>query len=533
MNIKKNNGKLNATKIVLGLFFVATVFLPLSKMFLFITQDNAMKVLSSTQFKTALFNTLKTSLTASILSLTLAMVLSWCITRTNIKHKKSLVLLLTLPMFIPSISHGMGIVILLGKNGILNNLFQLNINIYGFWGIVLGSILYSFPVSLLMFNDTLAHEDYTSYEAATMLGFSSWDKFKKITFPYLRKPLIGIFFANFTLIVTDYGVPLIVGGKTTTLPVLMYKEVIGLLDFSKGAVIGSVLLVPAFIAFLFDVLNKDKGNLSFTIKQFDIKENKTRDTISKVLASIVIFCISLPLFAFVFLAFTSSYPYNTSFTFKNVLDTMNMGGGKYLFNSLLISVFVSLLGTILAYGTAYFTTRIPTKSSKVLHFISIATLAIPGLVLGLSYSLFFQRSVIYGTLVILILVNMVHFFASPYLMIYNSLGKLNSNLEDVGATLGISRLKIIKDVLIPQTKDTVAEMVAYFFVNSMVTISAVSFLATVNNKPLSIMINQFEGNMMIEASAFVSLIIFGVNIVMKIGVELFKKRKDRKKQHAY
>ena len=59
--------------------------------------------------------------------------------------------------------------------------------------------------------------------------------------------------------VTDYGVPLMVGGKTTTLPVLMYQEVIGLLNYDTGVAIGFVLLIPAIVAFLIDVLNADKG----------------------------------------------------------------------------------------------------------------------------------------------------------------------------------------------------------------------------------------------------------------------------------
>lgn len=63
----------------------------------------------------------------------------------------------------------------------------------------------------------------------------------------------------------------------------------------------------------------------------------------------------------------------------------------------------------------------------------------------------------------MILVNIVHFFASPYLMIYNSLGKLNLNLEDVGLTLGIGRGRLILDVIIPQSVQTLVEMFTYFF----------------------------------------------------------------------
>lgn len=115
----------------------------------------------------------------------------------------------------------------------------------------------------------------------------------------------------------------------------------------------------------------------------------------------------------------------------------------------------------------------------------------------------------------MILVNIVHFFASPYLMIYNSLGKLNLNLEDVGLTLGIGRGHLILDVIIPQSVQTLVEMFTYFFVNSMIMISAVSFVSTTLTKSLSLMITQFQQQMLLEASAFVSLLILVVNIIMK------------------
>ena len=64
---------------------------------------------------------------------------------------------------------------------------------------------------------------------------------------------------------------------------------------------------------------------------------------------------------------------------------------------------------------------------------------------------------------------------------------------------------------------------SYFFVNCMMTISAVSFLANVNTKPLALMITQFEGQMQLECAAFVSLIILLVNVVMKFVVYFTKK----------
>ena len=128
----------------------------------------------------------------------------------------------------------------------------------------------------------------------------------------------------------------------------------------------------------------------------------------------------------------------------------------------------------------------------------------------------------------LVLVNTMHFFASPYLLAYNAMAKINPNFEAVSKTLGIKRWRLIKDVFVPQTTGTIAEMFSYFFVNSMITISAVSFLSSTRNMPVSLLIPQFEGQMLLECSAFVSLLILAVNIVIKILIYLAKQRVQKK-----
>ena len=164
------------------------------------------------------------------------------------------------------------------------------------------------------------------------------------------------------------------------------------------------------------------------------------------------------------------------------------------------------------------------KASKFLHLSAITSAAIPGVVLGLSYVLVFKGSVIYGTIIILVMINIIHFIASPYLMIYNSLSKLNENLENVGHILGLSRGKMIKDVFIPQCKGTLLEMFAYFAVNCMMTISAVSFLATTSNKPIALMINQFEAQRQLECAAIVSIMILLVNLLVKSLIHIAKSK---------
>ena len=221
-----------------------------------------------------------------------------------------------------------------------------------------------------------------------------------------------------------------------------------------------------------------------------------------------------------------------SFTLENVINTLNRGGSNYLTNSLLIALLTALLGTLLSYITAYLTARMKTLTSRFIHLLVLTFMAIPGIVLGLSYVISFSSTALYGTLAILIMVNVSHFLSSPYLMRYNTFGKMNENLEAVGATLGIGRLRMLRDVFVPQSLGTIVEMFSYLFVNSMMTISAVAFLANTSTKPISLMINQFEAQMQYECAAVVSLMILLANVLVKIAVGTVKSLYARKRHHA-
>ena len=115
-------------------------------------------------------------------------------------------------------------------------------------------------------------------------------------------------------------------------------------------------------------------------------------------------------------------------------------------------------------------------------------------------------------------------------MAYNSLSKFNPNLEDVAHTLGISKMKMLVSVYIPSTTYTIVEMYSYFFVNAMITISAVSFLVNFRTMPMSLLIPQLESQSFIEGTALVSLFILVLNLAEK-GISFFVK-KSIEKQNA-
>lgn len=520
--------RFNYISIILFVFFFVSVIYPLFKVITNVDFSTFASLVSSSSFKEALSNSLIVTSIATIISIVISYILAYTIARTNIRRKAFLTVLLTLPMLIPSISHGLGLINLFGQNGIITNLLNKNFNIMGFNGILIGSVLYSFPVSFLMVVDAFNYVDNSMYEVSEVLGLSSFQTFKKVTFYYLKKPLLSVIFAVFTLIFTDYGVPLSVGGRYTTLPLFLYREVIGLLDFSKGTLIGLFLLVPAIISFVIDIIIKDNSNNNFVNKPYVIKERKIIHSILKAFVYLIILFLFLLFGSFLYLSFVEKYPYNTSFSLNHIKYVLERGVVDVLFNSLIIAVLTSIIGTIIAYTSAYIINRMNIKYSKILHLIINITLAIPGIVLGLAFMITFKNTFIYRTFIILVLVNIIHFISSPYLLAYNALSKVNKNYEIIGMTCGVSRFRIIKDVIIPNSINTILEMISYFFVNSMVTISAVSFLYSIDTMPLSLLINQYEGQMMYEEAAIVSLIILIFNLFIKCIVYLIKRYRHNK-----
>ena len=481
------------------------------------------KLIESTQFITALKNSLLVTSISTVISLTIAYVLAFTLNRTNIKHKDILAVLFTLPMLIPSVSHGIGFINLFGTNGLICDL-----DIFGIRGIIMGSVMYSFSTAFLMFNDVYKYIDNSLYENAKVLGLSKFETFKKVTFPHMSKSFLPALFAVFTLVFTDYGVPLAIGGNFTTLPVYLYKQVIGLLDFSSGTVIGIFLLLPAFISFVLDLFKKDHELNDNVVNQYKIEENKTRDIICKVLSYSIILIMTVILGSFVYMSFMNKFPSDKSLSLNHFIYLFNNDIFKYLLNALIIALFTSLLGTCIAYLAAFVSSRSEGKLKRLVHVLSIVSMSIPGIVLGLSYVLSFKGTFIYNTFVIIILCNTIHFSSSPYMMAYNALNKINKTYEDLGITYSITPIKIMFNVLIPVTRNTILEMWSYMFVNSMMTISAVAFLYTSSTMPLQLLINRYENSLMMEETAIISLIILLINLTIKLIVYLVQRKTNIK-----
>lgn len=470
-------------------------------------------------FWDAVKNSLTYTSVSAIITTFLALLSAYLLETSTLRKKSLYVIALTLGMLVPTISVGLGLRILFGTNGFIDLLLGVEIEVRGFAGLILGSVMTSFPATFLILYDALHYEDKGPYDAANIMGISRFSTFFRLTVPYLKIALISAFFASFTLIFADYGMPMEIAGKVKTLPMYLYEQFMSSFQYGRGSIAGFVLLVPSLISFVFDLIFKDQSSEK---QNRMIGAEKGFNRASAVIIIILCILLFIPQFAFITLSFTKSFPNDLSFTFTHIANifsnTYGVGLTAYIFNSLRLSFLTALIGTCFAYLLGYMSVRKAGRLGKAVDLLALSTIAIPGLVLGIGFIFLFKgtNGYFYGTVFILVVVNIFHFLGSPYLLAKNCLNKINSEYEVIGETLGISKGGIITKVLIPSSVSTLVEMFSYFFLNSMITISAVAFLCTYDNQPLSILITTYEKNSNYEMQSVISLIILFLNIVARV-----------------
>ena len=148
-------------------------------------------------------------------------------------------------------------------------------------------------------------------------------------------------------------------------------------------------------------------------------------------------------------------------------------------NSLFVAIMTAVVGSLVAYGAALITARskLTAKTKNVVEGIALVTNTVPGMVIGIGFMLMFSGTSLQNTFLLIIVCNVVHYFSTPYLMMKNSLQKMNGSWETTAMLMGDSWLKTIFRVVTPNALPTILEVFSYYFVNAMVTVSAVIFIA--------------------------------------------------------
>lgn len=528
----------------------------------FIGLGNFKEYFSNKNLLISLKNTFTISAASSIISLLLAFIYAYGIQRTTIKYKNIFKYIALMPLFAPTMMHGISLVYLFGRKGAVTTGFfdkfpqlAFDINLYGATGIIIAEVLYIFPQIFLVLNIALSSTDYRLYEAADMLGTSNFRKFFTITIPNMKYGMISSFIIAFILSFTDFGAPKVVGGNYSVLATDVYIKVVGQNNMAMGAVVSIILLIPSVIAFFIDQKIQKKQGVVLNAKSivYRAKKNKIRDAFFYIYTILICFFI-LSIFITIFVsAFSKLWPYNLSFSLNNFkFYDYNGGIGIFFKNSFILAILSGIFGTFMTFMSAYLIEKKENKTlkDKIIYFLSLVPLALPGMVIGISFIFFFNKSYftipflninimnpfnsIYKTIWIMVLANVIHFYSISFLTANTALKKLDKEFERVSLSMGIPWYKTFFNVTFPMCLESILEIFFYYFVNSMVTISALVFLYTSNLSLLSIAVINLDDTGEIAKASAMSIIILLTNVIIKIIYQIIlnflQKRKNKIKK---
>jgi iron(III) transport system permease protein len=490
-----------------------------------------------TYFSTpALFRSIKNSLFISILStvitVSLAFGFAYALNRSMMRFKGVFRIIAMIPILVPSLLPGIALVYLFGNQGMIKGLL-FGYEIYGPIGIVMGSIFFTFPHALIIITTALAIADARLYEAAISLRASAWKTFWTVTIPGARYGLLSASFVVFNLVITDFGLPKVIGGQYNMLAVDIYKQVIGQQNFEMGAVVSVVLLIPAMMAFAIDryVQKKQVAQLSSRSVPYEPKPNRKFDTICLSYCSVVALFILGLIIICQFAALVKLWPYNLSLGLGNYnFNVMDGGGWASYGNSIQLALLTAFVGTIVVFSGAYMVEKIngflPVRSG--FQFLAMMPMAIPGMVLGLAYIFFFNDPAnplnpIYGTMTILVVCTVTHFYTVSHLTAVTALKQMDREFEAVAASLKQPFYKLLAKVTVPVCMPSILDISIYLFVNAMTTVSAVIFLYSPDTALASVAVMNMDDAGDVAPAAAMGMMIFYTNVAARL-IHLFVTR---------
>ncbi len=500
--------------------------------------DHFSTMLNERNFATAFGNSITIASVSAFISTILAFILAYTIHYTNLngKLKKAIQVLALAPMFLPTITYGFAIIYSLGKQGFLTKNLGINIDIYGFNGLLIGYLIYTLPIAFLLIFNAMKYIDKKFMIVSKVMGDNDFKTFIQT----LIRPLLGTMAASFVqcffLCFTDYGIPASVGGQYQVIATVLYEQMMGSIpDFNRGAVVAIMMLLPSIISIAL-LCYLQKYNVRYNkISQIELKVNRLRDAFWGALSTIILVMV-LSMFIVIFLMpFIQEWPYRMAFTTEHITSILSDSAiiDVYL-NSLFVSALTAVIGLFVSYGAALITARssLAGSSKFTVNSIALITNTIPGMVIGIAYLMLFSGSTLQNTFALIIICNVVHFFSTPYLMLKSSLEKLNKSWENTALLMGDSWFKTLRRIITPNIKTTILEVLGYYFVNAMVTISAVIFIAGAQTMVITAKIKELQYFGKFNEIFVLSILILLTNLIVKglLGL-MAKKRVTVKKEN--
>jgi iron(III) transport system permease protein len=421
--------------------------------------------------------------------------------RSNSRLRVVLRILAPLPIITPPFVVGLGLILLFGRAGLVNQFMEWAFGIepgrwfYGFFGVALAQLFAFTPIAFMIVRGVVQGISPSLEEASQTLRAGRSATFWRVTFPLMLPGLANAFLVGFIESIADFGNPSVVGGQFSVLSTEIFFAIVGAqLDQGRAAALAWILTL-----FALGVFALQRGVLGK--KQFTTVSGKgdsgmpmqlptgVRRVALSVAAPWLLFTLIVYVFAFSG-GFVQTWGRNNSFTldhFRTAFGVTLDGGLQWTglaWSSLFTTVELAAIAAPLTAGLglliAWLLARTQFKGQGAFEFSALMAFAIPGTVLGVSYILAFNGPPfeLTGTGIIIVLCFVFRNLPVSVRAGSAAFRQLDRSLDEASMMLRASTVRTLTSVVLPLLKPALAASLIYSFVRSMTTVSAVIFLVT-------------------------------------------------------
>jgi iron(III) transport system permease protein len=476
-----------------------------------------------------------TATAATLLGLCFALI----VTRTSFPARRALRLLTVLPIITPPFVIGLGLILIFGRSGVVNQLadslfgLQLGRWIYGFNGVWLAQVFSFTPTAFLVLIGVVEGISPAMEEASSTLRASRMRTFRAVSLPLMLPGIANAWLVVFIESLADFGNPIVLGGSFGVLSTEIFFAVVGAQqDFGRAAVLAGIALCAFIIQ---RVVIGGRSYVSLTGKgdvglptplPAPVRRLAYAIALPWALLTITVYTMALA-GGFVQVWGRDWTPTLSHFKRAFALEwsasgALILSGGAWhsLFTTIKLAAIAAPITAALGLLAAWVLSRQRFFGRTALEFALMLTFAVPGTVIGVAYILTYNLPPLEITGTAMILVACFVFRNLPVGVRSGvaAMSQLDKSLDEAAVTLRASTFRSLRTVVLPLLKPAIVTALVYAFVRAMTTVSAVIFLVSAQYEMATVfiinrVINGDYGLAIAYSSALIVLMMAAIGLI--------------------
>ena len=552
-----------AVALSLALFLVVFLVVPVVKVIYVAFQDpntgaltliNFVDFFNTSLFQESFFNSFYVASMSVVLASVFALPLAYFTTRFNFGGSILIQTLGVIPLIMPPFVGAVAMVLLFGQNGSINLLLDEYLGftipfMEGLNGVIFVESVHYFPFILINLSAALNNIDRSMEEAAQNLGASRGRLFRRIVFPLAMPGYVAGASLVFLKVFDDLGTPLLLNINNMLAPQAYLRiSSIGIND-PMGYVISVILVAFSLLALWTSFLalrGKDYATVQKGgggLMKRDLAGWEKAGCYAVVI--LILLLVLSPHIALTLLSFGTVWsfsPLPDAYTTQHYVDVVSTSSG-YITNTLLYAGLAAGIDVVFGTAIAYVVWRTGLPGRKLLDYMAMGAVAIPGVVLGIGYlRTFYQFDVPFidkplaSWWVIIVIALAIRRLPYALRACVAALQQVSVMLEEAAENLGATKSRTVRRIVVPLMMGGIVAGFVTSFATAAVELSATIMLVSQeSDAPLAYGIYEFmqsaSGRGPGAALGIIAVLIIGIATYLSHRV-INKKETERAPQQA-